>query len=192
MTWLVRLEHSVIWLRRYSCYLFFQSCLTKNQRILLSLIDLKSWVKKKKNLYIEAKASVLLCCSVHSLASYFFKFGKLMHYYRCFVPRGDLWSDSCCHFLINGLMQVLNGNPYNRKCDVYSFGICLWEIYCCDMPYPHLSFSEMTSAVVRQVRFPKLHILSTVTVTLDFVLGMLNLMEKVWSYWQKNSMPTSL
>lgn len=48
-------------------------------------------------------------------------------------------------------MQVLNGNPYNRKCDVYSFGICLWEIYCCDMPYPDLSFSEVTSAVVRQV-----------------------------------------
>ncbi|CAA2998400.1 serine threonine- kinase HT1-like [Olea europaea subsp. europaea] len=47
--------------------------------------------------------------------------------------------------------EVLNGNPYNRKCDVYSFGICLWETYCCDMPYPDLSFSEVTSAVVRQV-----------------------------------------
>ena len=46
---------------------------------------------------------------------------------------------------------MLNGSPYNRKCDVYSFGICLWEIYCCDMPYPDLSFSEVTSAVVRQV-----------------------------------------
>ncbi|EPS65163.1 hypothetical protein M569_09615 [Genlisea aurea] len=46
--------------------------------------------------------------------------------------------------------EVLNGNPYNRKCDVYSFGICLWEIYCCEMPYPDLSFSELTSAVVRQ------------------------------------------
>lgn len=46
--------------------------------------------------------------------------------------------------------EVLNGNPYNRRCDVYSFGICLWEIYCCDMPYPDLSFSEITSAVVRQ------------------------------------------
>jgi len=50
-----------------------------------------------------------------------------------------------------GWLQVLNGNPYNRKCDVYSFGICLWEIYCCDMPYPDLSFAEVTSAVVRQV-----------------------------------------
>ncbi|KAJ0237319.1 Protein kinase superfamily protein [Hirschfeldia incana] len=49
--------------------------------------------------------------------------------------------------------EVLNGSPYNRKCDVYSFGICLWEIYCCDMPYPDLSFSEVTSAVVRQVLF---------------------------------------
>lgn len=54
-------------------------------------------------------------------------------------------------FLIKYTLQVLNGSPYNRKCDVYSFGICLWEIYCCDMPYPDLSFSEVTSAVVRQV-----------------------------------------
>ncbi|KAH7845266.1 hypothetical protein Vadar_000163 [Vaccinium darrowii] len=46
--------------------------------------------------------------------------------------------------------EVLNGNSYDRKCDVYSFGICLWEIYCCDMPYPDLSFSEVTSAVVLQ------------------------------------------
>ncbi|CAN1320493.1 Serine/threonine-protein kinase STY13 [Linum perenne] len=52
--------------------------------------------------------------------------------------------------------EVLNGNPYNRKCDVYSFGICLWEIYCCDMPYPDLSFSEMTSAVVRQNLRPEI------------------------------------
>ncbi|XP_020098192.1 serine/threonine-protein kinase STY8-like isoform X2 [Ananas comosus] len=52
--------------------------------------------------------------------------------------------------------EVLNGNPYNHKCDVYSFGICLWEIYCCDMPYPDLSFTEITSAVVRQNLRPEI------------------------------------
>lgn len=46
--------------------------------------------------------------------------------------------------------EVLDGKPYNRKCDVYSFGICLWEIYCCDMPYIGLSFVEVSAAVVRQ------------------------------------------
>ncbi|CAM8889430.1 hypothetical protein QQ045_027532 [Rhodiola kirilowii] len=46
--------------------------------------------------------------------------------------------------------EVLDGKPYNRKCDVYSFGICLWEIYCCDMPYRNLSFAELSSAVVAQ------------------------------------------
>ena len=56
-------------------------------------------------------------------------------------------------FVHTGGLQVLNGSPYNRKCDVYSFGICLWEIYCCDMPYRDLSFSEVTSAVVRQVYY---------------------------------------
>ncbi|KAK3417486.1 hypothetical protein EUGRSUZ_H03426 [Eucalyptus grandis] len=49
--------------------------------------------------------------------------------------------------------EVLDGKPYNRRCDVYSFGICLWEIYCCDMPYPDLSFADVSSAVVRQVSF---------------------------------------
>ncbi|KAH7661480.1 Dual-specificity kinase protein [Dioscorea alata] len=47
--------------------------------------------------------------------------------------------------------EVLNGKPYNRKCDVHSFGICLWEIYCCDLPCPDLSFAQV-SAVVRQAR----------------------------------------
>uniref|UniRef100_A0A803LFN4 Protein kinase domain-containing protein n=1 Tax=Chenopodium quinoa TaxID=63459 RepID=A0A803LFN4_CHEQI len=44
--------------------------------------------------------------------------------------------------------EVFDGKPYNRKCDVYSFGICLWEIYCCDMPYHDLSFADVSSAVV--------------------------------------------
>ncbi|KAL8043897.1 hypothetical protein ABFX02_08G012700 [Erythranthe guttata] len=52
--------------------------------------------------------------------------------------------------------EVLIGKPYNRKCDVYSFGICLWEIYCCDMPYHDLSFSELTSAVVHQNLRPEI------------------------------------
>ncbi|KAI0501218.1 hypothetical protein KFK09_016161 [Dendrobium nobile] len=52
--------------------------------------------------------------------------------------------------------EVLDGKPYNRKCDVYSFSICLWEIYCCDMPYPNLSFVEISSAVVRQNLRPEI------------------------------------
>ena len=34
---------------------------------------------------------------------------------------------------------------------MYSFGICLWEIYCCSTPYPNLSFAEVSAAVVQQV-----------------------------------------
>ncbi|KAK6141358.1 hypothetical protein DH2020_024908 [Rehmannia glutinosa] len=52
--------------------------------------------------------------------------------------------------------EVLDGKPYNRKCDVYSFGICLWEIYCCDMPYPDLSFAEVSCAVVQQNLRPEI------------------------------------
>ncbi|KAG8081636.1 hypothetical protein GUJ93_ZPchr0191g16374 [Zizania palustris] len=46
--------------------------------------------------------------------------------------------------------EVLNGKPYNRSCDVYSFGICLWEMYCCDMPYADLAFTDASSAIVHQ------------------------------------------
>ncbi|XP_010497731.1 PREDICTED: putative mitogen-activated protein kinase kinase kinase 7-like [Camelina sativa] len=47
--------------------------------------------------------------------------------------------------------EVLEGRAYNRKCDVYSFGVCLWEIYCCDMPYADCSFAEISHAVVHRV-----------------------------------------
>lgn len=52
--------------------------------------------------------------------------------------------------------EVLDGKPYNRKCDVYSFGICLWETYCCDLPYSDLSFAEVSHAVVRQNLRPEI------------------------------------
>ncbi|XP_057425558.1 serine/threonine-protein kinase STY13-like [Lotus japonicus] len=46
--------------------------------------------------------------------------------------------------------EVLNGKPYDRRCDVYSFGMCLWEIYCCDLPYPNLSLVELSAAVANK------------------------------------------
>lgn len=49
------------------------------------------------------------------------------------------------------LIQVLRGNEYNHKCDVYSFGICLWEIYCCELPYSDMNRSEKASAVIYEV-----------------------------------------
>ncbi|KAF0889355.1 hypothetical protein E2562_023655 [Oryza meyeriana var. granulata] len=55
--------------------------------------------------------------------------------------------------------EVVAGKPYNRKCDVYSFGICLWETYCCDMPYrPYadLSFVDFSSAVIHQNLRPEI------------------------------------
>jgi hypothetical protein len=66
-------------------------------------------------------------------------------------------------------LQVLDGKPYNRKCDVYSFGICLWEIYCCDMPYPDLSFADVSSAVVHQV-CPVFYIYSCYAISIPSLL----------------------
>nr|GEY12902.1 serine/threonine-protein kinase STY13-like [Tanacetum cinerariifolium] len=33
--------------------------------------------------------------------------------------------------------EVLSRKPYLHKCDVYAFGICLWEIQCYDMAYTY-------------------------------------------------------
>ncbi|KAK4598125.1 hypothetical protein RGQ29_015570 [Quercus rubra] len=53
--------------------------------------------------------------------------------------------------------EVLESKPYNRKCDVYSFGICLWEIYCCDVaPYPNVILSDRSSTVVYQNIIPEI------------------------------------
>ncbi|XP_006662364.1 serine/threonine-protein kinase STY13-like [Oryza brachyantha] len=52
--------------------------------------------------------------------------------------------------------EVLDGKPYNKKCDVYSFGICLWEIYCCEMPYKDVGSAEITSAVLHKQMRPKI------------------------------------
>ncbi|KAF0889573.1 hypothetical protein E2562_028667 [Oryza meyeriana var. granulata] len=52
--------------------------------------------------------------------------------------------------------EVLDGKPYDYKCDVYSFGICLWETYCCDMPFSYdLSLAELWSAIVHDGLRPK-------------------------------------
>eukprot|EP00897_Mesotaenium_endlicherianum_P004725 jgi/Mesen1/4280/ME000022S03569 len=37
--------------------------------------------------------------------------------------------------------EILKGEPYDHKVDVYSFGIMLWEIYCCDNPFPFMNFN---------------------------------------------------
>ncbi|KAF7018062.1 unnamed protein product [Triticum aestivum] len=53
--------------------------------------------------------------------------------------------------------EVIEDKPYDRKCDVYSFGICLWAIYCCDIPYyPGMSSIEISSAVVHNNLRPKI------------------------------------
>ena len=31
--------------------------------------------------------------------------------------------------------EIINGEPYSSSCDVYSFGIILWELYTRRIPY---------------------------------------------------------
>ncbi|OIT32545.1 PREDICTED: serine/threonine-protein kinase HT1-like [Nicotiana attenuata] len=52
--------------------------------------------------------------------------------------------------------EVLACLPYDHKCDVYSFGICLWEIYSCSMPYPEQIPLSKTSPDVYKSRRPEI------------------------------------
>ncbi|CAI5477348.1 unnamed protein product [Closterium sp. Yama58-4] len=50
--------------------------------------------------------------------------------------------------------EVLKERPYDHKADVYSYGILLWEIYCCDNPFPYhdLDSNEIASTVNQGLR----------------------------------------
>ncbi|KAK4373196.1 hypothetical protein RND71_008580 [Anisodus tanguticus] len=52
--------------------------------------------------------------------------------------------------------EVLAGLPYDHKCDVYSFGICLWEMYCCSNPYPDRISLSHTSPTIYKSRRPEI------------------------------------
>lgn len=47
--------------------------------------------------------------------------------------------------------EVLQGRAYDHKCDVYSFGVLLWETYCCAMAYPNYSLADISYHVVKLV-----------------------------------------
>nr|KYP75000.1 Serine/threonine-protein kinase HT1 [Cajanus cajan] len=68
--------------------------------------------------------------------------------------------------------EVLNGKPYNRKCDVYSFGICLWEIYCCKTPYSKLSLVTVSCISFNQHLRPE--------IPKCCPSGLANIMRKCW------------
>ncbi|GJP54017.1 hypothetical protein CLOM_g13129 [Closterium sp. NIES-68] len=48
--------------------------------------------------------------------------------------------------------EVLASEPYDRRADAYSFGICLWELLTCETPFDSFDFSEMASAISEGVR----------------------------------------
>ncbi|KAL2548806.1 Coproporphyrinogen oxidase [Forsythia ovata] len=64
--------------------------------------------------------------------------------------------------LENYISRAWSRNVENQNCrlsldlsrgkfDVYRFGICLWEIYRCGLPYPDLGFADVSFAAARQV-----------------------------------------
>ena len=41
------------------------------------------------------------------------------------------------------LSQVIRNEPCNEKVDIWSFGVCLWELLCCEVPYKNVDSSAI-------------------------------------------------
>ncbi|KAL6062209.1 Dual specificity protein kinase [Balamuthia mandrillaris] len=69
--------------------------------------------------------------------------------------------------------EVMLGQEFNEKADVYSFGIVLWEIYTCKDPFPHHSdYDEFLNAICRKGERPP--------IPRDCLPSLRSLMEDCW------------
>ncbi len=52
--------------------------------------------------------------------------------------------------------EVARKTPYNHKADVYSFGIILWELFTCQVPFAKMNRQEFFNKVVRGGQRPEI------------------------------------
>ncbi|XP_076941532.1 serine/threonine-protein kinase 54-like [Bidens hawaiensis] len=66
--------------------------------------------------------------------------------------------------------EVASKMPYGQKCDVYSFGICLWEIYTCDMAYTY-NLDNIPADIYNEMR---------PSIPVNCPISLAQLMERCW------------
>ncbi|KAI3824896.1 hypothetical protein L1987_06369 [Smallanthus sonchifolius] len=66
--------------------------------------------------------------------------------------------------------EVVSRKPYVHKCDVYSFRICLWEIYCCDMAYTY-DLDNITTDIYKEMR---------ASIHVDYPGSLARLIQRCW------------
>jgi serine/threonine protein kinase len=47
--------------------------------------------------------------------------------------------------------EVLNGKPYGRKTDVWSYGICMFEYLFGQQPYPSKNYPQLIKNVSKKL-----------------------------------------
>ncbi|KAJ0038726.1 hypothetical protein Pint_23001 [Pistacia integerrima] len=109
-----------------------------------------SYLHSKKIVHRDIKAENLLLNKNHALKITDFGVSR----FQALNPKDMTGSTGTIGYMAP---EVLKSEPYNRKCDVYSFGICLWEICCCNRPYHNINFQfTLAAAIVDQNLRPQI------------------------------------
>ncbi|XP_024995297.1 serine/threonine-protein kinase STY13-like [Cynara cardunculus var. scolymus] len=87
------------------------------------------YLHSKKIIHCDVKPENMLIDEQHTIKLADFgesRFESLEHF---LIQSGEIGTRSYM------APEVVSRKPYGCKCDVFSFGICLWEIYCCEFAY---------------------------------------------------------
>ncbi|KAK1423020.1 hypothetical protein QVD17_18313 [Tagetes erecta] len=107
-----------------------------------------SYLHSKKLIHFDVKPDNILIDSQYNL--------KLVDFGgSVFKPLGGLFL-LCGEIGTRGYMapEILSRKLCGHKCDVYSFGICLWEIYNCDIAYPYDAGNNTIDVYKKRPRIP--------------------------------------
>ncbi|ELP87777.1 serine/threonine protein kinase-transforming protein Rmil, putative [Entamoeba invadens IP1] len=72
------------------------------------------------------------------------------------VTTGEMIKTTICGTLAWIAPEILSGQPYNTKVDVYSFGIVMWEFLTRDVPYKNVPPQSLPNYVTQVGLRPKL------------------------------------
>ncbi|KAI3729022.1 hypothetical protein L6452_17668 [Arctium lappa] len=114
-------------------------------RLALDIAKGLSYLHSKKIMHCDVKPENMLIDEQHIIKLADFGESRFESFELLLVRSGEIGT--------RGYMapEVVSRKPYGHKCDVYSFGICLWEIYCCECAYT-FNLDNITADIYKDLR----------------------------------------